>query len=46
MKLEPLHPVQIARFRAMSAEEKREVAEGFPGTVVANIRAGHFPQNE
>lgn len=28
MLLEPLHPIQIARFRAMSAEEKWAVARG------------------
>jgi len=39
MKLEPLHPIQIARFRAMSAEEKWAVAKGLLGTARATRRA-------
>lgn len=39
MQLEPLHPIQIARFRAMSAQEKWEVAKGLLGTARATRRA-------
>lgn len=28
MKLEPLHPIQVRRFRAMSFREKMAVAQG------------------
>jgi hypothetical protein len=28
MELEPLHPVQLARFRAMTFQEKMNVAQG------------------
>jgi hypothetical protein len=39
VKLEPLHPVQVARFRTMSAQEKWEVAKGLLGTARATRRA-------
>lgn len=39
MQLEPLHPIQIARFRAMTALEKWEVAKGLLGTARATRRA-------
>ena len=39
VKLEPLHPVQVARFRAMSGQEKWEVAKGLLGTARATRRA-------
>jgi hypothetical protein len=39
VKLEPLHPIQVARFRVMSAQEKWEVAKGLLGTARATRRA-------
>ncbi|MFZ4681312.1 MAG: hypothetical protein ACOYMS_02320 [Terrimicrobiaceae bacterium] len=45
MKLEPLHPLQIARFRAMSAEEKWAVAKGLLGTARATRRAAISRRN-
>lgn len=39
MELEPLDPRQIARFRAMTAEEKWEVAKGLLRTARQTRRA-------
>ena len=39
MKLEPLHPVQIQRFRQMTPVEKWNVALGLLGTARATRRA-------
>jgi len=32
MKLEPLHPLQVARFRAMTPQEKWDVVKGMMKT--------------
>jgi hypothetical protein len=40
MILEPLHPVQAERLRAMSAAEKWEVAKGLLRTARQTRRAG------
>ena len=40
MTLEPLHPIQAERFRAMSPAEKWEVAKGLLRTARQTRRAG------
>jgi len=45
MNLEPLHPIQIARFRAMTAQEKWDVAKGLLGTARATRRAAILQNN-
>jgi hypothetical protein len=40
MTLEPLHPIQAERLRAMSAAEKWEVAKGLLRTARQTRRAG------